>query len=104
MDNDNNQLNEDIDHVAKEHSSDQLNIYLPTIISTSVERVGAVQVLNLTPGTSTMSFESTSRYRSSCTIGVDHADGWQSTTRDVRIKDRTVSEQINKCISEQLNK
>ena len=28
MDNDNNQLNEDIDHVAKEHSSDQLNIYL----------------------------------------------------------------------------
>ena len=46
MDNDNNQLNGDIDHVVKEQSSDQLNIYLPTIISTSVEHVGARQVLN----------------------------------------------------------
>ena len=45
--NDNNQLNGDIDHVAKEHSFDQLNIYLPTIISTSVEHVGARQVLNI---------------------------------------------------------
>jgi hypothetical protein len=34
MDNGNNQLNGDIDHVAKEHSSDQLNIYQLTIIST----------------------------------------------------------------------
>jgi hypothetical protein len=46
MDNDNSQLNGDIDHVAKEQSSDQLSIYLPTIISTSVEHVGARQVLN----------------------------------------------------------
>jgi len=36
----------DIDHVAKEHSSDQPNIYLPTIISTSVEHVDVMQVLN----------------------------------------------------------
>jgi hypothetical protein len=43
----NNQLNGDIDHVAKEHSSDRPNIYLPTIISTSVEHVDVRQVLNL---------------------------------------------------------
>ena len=41
MDNDNNQLNGDIDHVAKDQSSDQLNIN-----STSIEHVGARQVLN----------------------------------------------------------
>ena len=46
MDYDNNQLNRDIDHVTNEHSLDQPNIYLPTIISTSVEHVGARQVLN----------------------------------------------------------
>ncbi len=44
MDNDNNQLNGGIDHVAKEQSSDLLNIKLSTIISTSVEHVGARQV------------------------------------------------------------
>ena len=32
--------------VSKEHSSDQPNIYLPTIISTSVEHVDVRQVLN----------------------------------------------------------
>jgi hypothetical protein len=46
MDNNSNQLNGDIDHVAKEQSSNQLSIYLPTIISTSIEHVGARQVLN----------------------------------------------------------
>jgi len=45
QDDSNNQLNGDIDHVAKEQSSDQLSIYLPTIISTS-EYVDVRQVLN----------------------------------------------------------
>ena len=46
MNSDSNHLNKDIEYVAKEHSSDQLNIYLPTIISINVDHVGARQVLN----------------------------------------------------------
>jgi hypothetical protein len=44
MGDDNNQLNGDIDLVAKEHSSDQLNFYLSNIIYSSIEHVGVRQV------------------------------------------------------------